>query len=65
MNIAFGDYKKSLDIDLSTLTFKESHEIGGICDWDDAPDLKVTASTIGSNKVKKLVKNLDRNIQKN
>lgn len=63
--IAFGEYKSSLDIDLASLTFKESHEIDGVYMWDEDPDVKTTTTQIGNDNVKKLVRTLDKNIQNN
>lgn len=60
ISIAFGKYNKSLEVDLSTLTFKESHEIDGVYNWDEDPDIKTTATSVGNKNVKKLVKNLDK-----
>lgn len=65
VGIAFGDYNKSLDIDLSTLTFRESHVVDMVYNWDDDPDIKVTASAIGNDSVKKMVISLDKKTQKN
>lgn len=66
MSVAFGKYKKSLEIDLSTLTFKESREIDGIYDWDEAPNIKTTTTSLENEKVKKLVRNFDKhNLNKN
>ena len=62
MNIAFGRYKKSLQIDLSNLTFKEKHEIDGIYNWDEDPDVKETVTCIGNDNVKTLVKSFDKTI---
>lgn len=59
INIAFGKYGKSLQIDLSTLTFKESHEIDGFYDWDEDPEIKTTTTKVENENVKKLVRNLD------
>ena len=59
ISIAFGKYSKSLEIDLSTLSFKKSQEIDGVYNWDEDPDIKTTTSSIGNKNVKKLVKNLD------
>lgn len=61
MGIAFGNYKKSLDIDLSTLTFKESHSIDGIYDWDEDPDVRTTIDDIENENIKKLVRSLEKN----
>lgn len=63
ISTAFGDYKKSLNIDLSKLTFKESHELDGVYAWDEDPDVKTTETKIGNENVKKLVRNLDENIE--
>lgn len=65
IDIAFGNYKKSLDIDLSTLTFKESHELDGIYYWGWNPNVKTTTSIVGNDNVKKLVRSLDKNTQNN
>jgi len=59
INMSYGDYKKSLEIDLSSLKFKESHEIDGIYYWDEDPEVKTTITPIGTEEVKKLVKSLD------
>jgi len=61
MNIAFGRDKKSLEIDLSSLTFKESHEMDGVYDWYDDPDIKTTVTSVVNEDVKKLVRILDIN----
>ena len=63
ISIAFGDYKKSLNIDLSKLTFKESHELDGVYAWYEDPDVKTTETKIGNENVKKLVRNFDENIK--
>lgn len=59
ISIAFGKNNKSLEVDLSTLTFKESHEIDGVYNWDEDPDIKTTITSVGNENVKKLVRNLD------
>lgn len=59
-SIAFGKYNKSLSIDLSTLTFRESHELDGVYDWDDDPDIKTTTTSINDKNVKKIVRSLDK-----
>lgn len=64
MATTFGNYQKSLDVDLSTLTFKESHEIDGVYDWDEDPDIKTTTTTVGNENVKKLVRSLDNHNKK-
>lgn len=63
--IAFGEYKSSMNIDLESSTFKESHEIDGVYMWDEDPDIKTTTTQIGNDSVKKLVRTLDKNIQNN
>ena len=63
INMSYGDYKRSLEIDLSTLKFKESHEIDGIYYWDEDPEVKTTITQIENEEVKKLVKSFDN--QKN
>lgn len=64
MDTTFGVYKKSLDVDLAALTFKESHEIDGIYNWDEDPDIKTTTTSIGNENVKKLVRSLDNHNKK-
>lgn len=59
-SIAFGKYNKSLNINLSTLTFRESHELGGVYCWDDDPDIKTTTTSIDDKNVKNLVRSLDK-----
>lgn len=56
----FGPYKKSLDIDLSTLTFKESHELDGVYFEDDDPEVRTTTISVGNNNAKKLVRNIEK-----
>ena len=64
MGIAFGPYKKSLEFDLSSSIFKESHEIDGVYYWDDDPDIKTTTTAIENDKVKKLVRFIEKEKQK-
>lgn len=64
ISIAFGKYNKSLKIDLSTLTFEESHEIDGVYNWYEDPDIKTTTTSVGNKNVKKLVRSLDNHNQK-
>lgn len=59
-SIAFGKYNKSLNINLSTLTFRESHELGGVYYWDDDPDIKTITTSIDDKNVKNLVRSLDK-----
>lgn len=60
MSTTFGQYNKSFDVDLSNLTFTESHELDGIYNWDEDPDVRVTTNKIGNDNVKKLVRNLKK-----
>lgn len=60
INIAFKEYKKSLEIDLATLTFKECHEIDGVYNWDDDPDIKTTTTSVENENMKKLIRSLDK-----
>ena len=60
MGMVFGEYLKTLEFDLSSSTFKESHELGGIYDWDEDPDVKTTTTSIGNDKVKKLVRTIEK-----
>lgn len=53
MITTFGQYNKSFDVDLSNSTFTESHELDGIYDWDEDPDVSVTTNKIGNDNVKK------------
>lgn len=59
-SIAFSKYNKTLKIDLSTLTFRESHELDGIYGWDDDVDIKTTTTSIDDKNVKKLVRSLNK-----
>lgn len=58
--IAFDKYNKSLNIDLSTFTLRESHTSDGVYDWDDETDVETTTTLINDNKVKKLAGSLDQ-----
>lgn len=60
IGIAFGPYKKSMNFDLSSLKFKESHEIAGVYFEDDDPDVKTTVTDIENDKVKTLVRNIEK-----
>lgn len=60
IGIAFGPYKKSLELDLSSSTFKESHAIDSVYDWDDDPNVKTTTTAIENGKVKKLVRYIEK-----
>ncbi len=60
MGTDFGEYKKSLEVDLSDLTFKESHYVDGVYYLDKDPDIETTTKTIKNEAVKKIVKNLDK-----
>lgn len=65
VGIAFGPYQKSLDIDVTAGTFRESHEIEGIYNWDEDPDIKTTTTSIANESIKKLVKLMDKQSQTN
>ncbi len=60
-NIAFGDYKKSLSIDLEKMTFRETHEVAGFYDWWDDTDTVTNTISVGSEQSLKLVRSLDGN----
>lgn len=60
IGIAFGEFKKALEFDLSTLTFKESHVIDDVYDWNEDLDIKTTTILVGNDNVKKLMKNLEK-----
>lgn len=60
----FGPYKKSFDIDLSTLTFTEIHEVDGVYFEDDDPELKANTLSIENDDTKKLVKNIEKILTK-
>ncbi len=49
-----------MSFDLSSLTFKESHEIDGVYFEDDDPDVKTTSTAIKNDKVKKLVSSIEK-----
>lgn len=60
MKTTFGEFRKSLDIDLSTLTFKESHEIDGVYNLDEDPDVKTTTNKLRNENTKKLILSLNK-----
>lgn len=60
MDTTFGQHNKSFNVDLSNSTFTESHELDGIYNWDEDPDVSVTTNKIGNDNVKKLVRNLKK-----
>ena len=60
MGTTFGQYNKSFNVDLSNSTFTESHELDGIYNWDEDPDVSVTTNKIGNDNVKKLVRSLKK-----
>lgn len=64
-SIAFGPYKSSLDIDLSTQTFKESHSLPGFYEYDEDPDVATTKTNLDNPKIKEFVKVLDTNLNNN
>lgn len=64
LEMAFGEDKMALNIDLELLTLKESYEKGGVYAWDEDADVITRNSKIGNDNVIKLVKTLDKNIQK-
>ena len=55
----FSTYNKVLDINMSSSTFKESHEIPGVYDWDDDAPVKTTTTHIDSDQFKQLVKTFE------
>lgn len=63
IGIAFGPYQKPIEFDLSSLTFTENHGINGMYFEDNDPDFKTTI-TIENDKVKKLVRNIEKLKQK-
>ena len=62
MNAIFGKNTKAIDIDLTNLTFTESHEFGGIYNFDEDPEINITTSKIGNTDAKKLVLSLNKTI---
>lgn len=60
MGTTFGQHNKSFNVDLSNSTFTESHELDGIYNWDEDPDVSVTTNKIGNDNVKKLVRSLKK-----
>lgn len=63
MSLAFGEYKKSLKMDLSVMKFIEHHAKEGVYDFDDDPDIKTTVTSIEGKNIQKLVKSLDKDLQ--
>ena len=60
MSIAFEKYKKSLEIDFSTFTFQENHEINELYNEDDYLNIKITNTPVKNETVKRLIRNLDK-----
>lgn len=60
IGLAFGPYKKTLEFDLSLSTFKESHAMDGLYDWDEEADIKSTTTSIQNEQVKKLVRTIEK-----
>jgi hypothetical protein len=58
-DIAFGEYNKSLNINLSNLTFRESHEIEEVCFWDEDAQIKTITTHLENDKIKTLVRKFD------
>lgn len=46
--------KKSLEADLSDLTFKESHYVDGVYYLDEDPDIETTTKSIKNEAVKNI-----------
>lgn len=60
---AIGEFKSSLGIDLSNLSFTESHRVGGVFFWDEDVEVKSTTERIDNNRIKKLVMKMDKYIK--
>lgn len=62
----FGPFKKELEIDLSTLTYKESYETEGDSYIDEDTIIETSTTTkIENDDVKTFVKSLEKSTQKN
>lgn len=62
----FGPFKKELEIDLSTLTYKESYETEGDYYIDEDTIIETSTTTkIENDDVKTFVKSLEKCTQKN
>mgnify|MGYP005767205541 FL=1 len=59
IGIAFGNKKKTLNIDLTKHTFTEIHEREGTYFWDDDPDIVRNTTKIGNEQAKQLVLRLE------
>ena len=61
----FGPFKKELEIDLSTLTYKESYETEGDSYIDEDSIIEIsTTIKVENDEVKTLVKSLEKSTQK-
>lgn len=58
----FGQYKRHLTIDVEKLDFLETHHVDGAYDYDDDIPVESNKVKINDVKVKRLVKNFDKNI---
>ena len=61
-DIAYGKYKNNLDIDVSKKEFTKIFEKSGVYYIDDDIDYERNMIFLNDNKVKRLVRNLDRNL---
>lgn len=59
VDIAFKDYKKTIEFDLSSFTIKEKNEVNDICFWDDGTIMKTTSTYIPSNNSENIAKLLE------
>ena len=59
MNHTFGINAKSLDIDVTLSTYRESNYIGLVYEWDDDPIEATRNEKIKTARIKKMIKKLD------
>lgn len=60
ISIAFGPYEKIFEINLSELIFRKTHDMPGISVWDDDKEFESITFEITNDKVKKLVKSIEK-----
>lgn len=56
----FGAFKNNLKIDITSMIFIGNHEMYDIYDLDEDPNVVATETTIKSDKVKNLIKNIEK-----
>ena len=64
LGIAFGPSKKSFSFDLSSISFNNSNVVSTTYDLDDDFYAGYSSNLVGTDKVKKIIRNLDKSMNK-